>query len=344
MTMRGVWLGVLSVVLFGAAMPASKVLLADLQPFQLAGLLYLGAALAVLPMALPQQLLRATLGLHRQNRIRLLGAVVFGGIVAPVLILCALQRAPAGEVSLLLNLEIAATAALGFFFFHEHLHARESTSIAGIILGAALLSSQGTRPDSLAGLAALSACLCWGLDNNLTALIDGLTPAGVTLWKGLAAGIVNLVLGLALEPFSASPGAIGRALLLGGISYGASLACYISAAQQLGATRAQTLFASAPFIGAGLAALFLGERIGAREAIAAAIFGASVFALLRARHEHWHEHEAIEHVHSHRHDDGHHFHGHEGLDASVRHTHRHEHEAFEHAGSHWPDLHHRHKH
>jgi drug/metabolite transporter (DMT)-like permease len=42
---------ILAAALFGTATPASKMLLADLTPIQLAGLLYLGAAIGVLPRA-----------------------------------------------------------------------------------------------------------------------------------------------------------------------------------------------------------------------------------------------------------------------------------------------------
>src|SRR5947209_19444260 len=43
-------LGLLSALLFGAATPAGKMLLGDFTPFQLAGLLYLGAAAGVAPV------------------------------------------------------------------------------------------------------------------------------------------------------------------------------------------------------------------------------------------------------------------------------------------------------
>ena len=46
-------------------------------------------------------------------------------------------------------------------------------------------------------------------------------------------------------------------LLVGTLAYGASIALYITAAQQLGATRAQMVFATAPFFGAGLSVLTL---------------------------------------------------------------------------------------
>ena len=48
------------------------------------------------------------------------------------------------------------------------------------------------KPAVLVGLG----CLCWGVDNNLTAIIDGYTPAQTTCAKGLVAGSVNLALGL----------------------------------------------------------------------------------------------------------------------------------------------------
>ena len=45
-------IALLSAALFGAATPASKWLLGELTPLQLAGLLYLGAALGVAPSLL----------------------------------------------------------------------------------------------------------------------------------------------------------------------------------------------------------------------------------------------------------------------------------------------------
>ena len=51
----------------------------------------------------------------------------------------------------------------------------------------------GWEPSTtLSALFVAAACLCWGLDNNVTALIDGFTPAQSTAVKGLVAGAVNL--------------------------------------------------------------------------------------------------------------------------------------------------------
>jgi drug/metabolite transporter (DMT)-like permease len=99
----GLLLAVISAVLFGAATPASKALLGSLEPFQLAGLLYAGAALGMLPLVAREQRRGSRMLLDRPNAARLAGAVFFGGMLGPVLLLAALHRALAGSVALMLR-------------------------------------------------------------------------------------------------------------------------------------------------------------------------------------------------------------------------------------------------
>lgn len=340
----GFVLAAVSAVLFGASTPASKLLLEQLTPFQLAGLLYLGAALGVAPLAYREPARRRVLQLDRANRGRLAGAVVLGGIVGPVLLLLGLRLAHAGSVSLLLNLEMAATAALGVWVFREHLGRLGWLGVGGTLAAGVLISFAEGGPGLAAGLLVAAACLCWGIDNQLTALIDGLSPARSTLWKGTIAGATNLGLGLGLAPLHAGPGVVLAALVVGALAYGASIALYIASAQQLGATRAQAVFATAPFVGAGLAFGLLDEPFAVAHLLGAGLLIVSVTLLFFSQHTHTHVHEPLEHIHSHCHDDGHHSHPHGGLPPSTRHTHWHRHERHEHAHPHWPDLHHRHRH
>jgi drug/metabolite transporter (DMT)-like permease len=334
----------LAAVLFGAAAPASKWLLGAFTPLQLAGVLYLGAALATAPLALRDRS-RAALPRTRAGRARLLGAIVFGGVLGPLLLLAGLARADAAPVSLWLNLEAVATAILGVLFFRDRLHGAGWLGAAGVILASALLSAAGGPGNLVAGAWVAAACVCWAFDNHWTALQSELSPAAITCWKGAVAGGVNLALGLALAPLDATPAETLLALATGAICYGASIALYVSAAHGLGATRAQLAFASAPFFGVVLAVLGLGETVGGRELAAAAVMGLSMALVLRDRHAHPHAHARAAHTHWHRHDDGHHGHGHApALPAAGFHSHRHTHEPVEHAHSHWPDLHHRHRH
>jgi drug/metabolite transporter (DMT)-like permease len=341
-TVRPFLLALLAAALFGAGVPASKSLLTGLSPFQLAGLLYLGAALGVAPATV-----RAGLRLPRagdRSRLRLAGAVAAGGVLGPLLLLFGLRLAGAASVSLWLSFEIAATALVGVLFFRDRIGARGAAGVLCAIAGAALLGAREGASGIAAGGLVLAACACWGLDNQLTALIDDLTPSQTTFWKGLVAGATNLAIGLATAPLAVSGATVAAGIGVGTLAYGASLALLIAASQTLGATRAQSVFASAPFFGAGFAMLFLGESLGAAHLAAALLFAAGAALLSLDRHAHTHTHPAQEHEHAHRHDDGHHDHPHPDLPRSLWHTHRHRHEPRLHRHPHWPDLHHRHEH
>lgn len=342
--MYAILLALLSALLFGAATPASKVLLAGLDPIQLAGWLYLGAAVGVLPPILRSGGFTSPRQMDRKNRLRLLGAIVCGGILGPIALLFGLRLASAASVSLWLNLELVATALLGHVVFRDHLGWRGWMGAIGVVAACVIISvGEGSSGLAATALVAL-ACLFWGLDNHLTALIDGITPTQSTFWKGLAAGSFNLVLASAIGSSFPDVRLILGGLLVGTLAYGASIALYITAAQQLGATRAQMFFAAAPFFGAGLSAVVLAEPLVVWHFVAAGVFAVSLVLLVRDQHEHQHSHQAVEHEHWHRHDDGHHLHEHPGLPASHWHSHRHRHEPIEHSHRHWHDIHHRHPH
>ena len=242
-------IALVSALLFGASTPLSKLLLEQVSPFQLAGLLYLGAALGVSPFAVRRRVVQRVARLDRANLVRLVGAVVLGGIAGPVLLLLGLRWAAAASVSLWLNLELVATAVLGVVLFRDQLTGRAWVGAAVVVGAALLLSGEEQSAGLLPGLLVALACVCWGFDNHFTSLIDGLTPQETTLWKGLAAGATNLAIGLGVSSWDAAPGTAVAALGLGALSYGASIVLYIAAAQNIGATRGQLVFSAAPFFG-----------------------------------------------------------------------------------------------
>jgi len=337
-------MAILAALFFGAATPVSKPLLAHLTSFQLAGLLYLGAALGVILLLVRERKFTPPWRMDRRNLLLLLGSVVFGGILGPLALLAGLRLASAASVSLWLNLEMVATAVLGHFLFKDHLTRRSWLAAGGIFLAAVILAAGEGAAGVLAGLLVLAACVSWGIDNHVTALIDGITPAQATFWKGLAAGTTNLVIGVSLAPLAASFGEMLGGLGIGVVAYGLSIVLYIASAQQLGATRSQLIFSSAPFWGVLLSVALLGEKLTWQHGAAAVIFIASIVLLYREQHGHAHTHKEQEHEHMHQHDDGHHLHDHEELPKASWHSHVHEHTPLEHVHPHWPDLHHRHEH
>ncbi len=337
--------GLASAFLFGAATPASKALLDGIQVQSLAGLLYLGAALGVLPAVIRERPFLRPWRAGRPTVLLLTGAVVLGGVLGPLLLLLGLRLASAGSVSLWLNLEFVATVMLGHLVFKEPLTLRGWIAAGGTLVAAALLtgsqSSAGLLPVILIG----AGCLCWGFDNHFTALIDGISPAQTTLWKGLVAGGFNLIMGGALIGDPGPWALVAAALLVGAVSYGISITLYVISAQGLGATRSQMVFSTAPFFGLLLSVTLLGEPFTGTQAIAAGLIAASLLILFSERHAHVHRHDPISHHHLHRHDDDHHDHHHNGAEATENHSHWHKHASpREHAHKHWPDLHHRHDH
>lgn len=335
---------ILAAAMFGVATPFSKTLLADWQANQLAGILYLGAAVCLLPLVLRRQSAgQIVFPRDSRNRRNLLAAIFFGGVVGPVLLLVGLRHACAASVSMWLNLEVVATAVLACLLFREHLGKWTWLGNLGVVIAGVLLSVNEGWAGWVGLLCVSGAAVAWGLDNNFTAVIDGISPEDSTFWKGLVAGLANLGIGMVLFPWHLSAAWLW-ALALGGLSYGVSVALYIRAAQGLGATRAQMIFASAPFFGVLLSILWLGEPMNMLQGVAALLLGTSVAMMFLDRHGHDHQHDAMSHDHEHRHDDQHHDHAHGAMPPLAAHTHVHEHVTDSHTHPHWPDLHHRHSH
>lgn len=340
---RGLLLAVTSALLFGAAAPLSKGLTETFAPMQLAGIMYLGAALFALPFALKG--LRWPWTLDRAAAIRLAASLFFGGLLGPVLLLAGLKLTSASSVSMWLNLEMIFTTALACLVFKEHLGKRGWLAVLGGLAAAGSLSVSEGQSGITAGALVAAACLCWAIDNNCTATLDQITPPQMVLYKGATAGSVNLVLGLLLSDSMPAWQSVPVALAIGALCFGLSIVLYITAAQQLGAGRSQVVFSAAPFFGLLLSAVFLHEGVTAWQACAAGLMVGVVTLLFTDTHAHEHTHEALTHVHEHTHDDGHHNHDHgPAFDPRTRHTHEHRHQPFTHSHAHVSDLHHRHQH
>jgi drug/metabolite transporter (DMT)-like permease len=188
------------------------------------------------------------------------------------------------------------------------------------------------------------ACLAWGIDNNLTRKLSSADPVQSAMLKGLAAGTVNLVLALLQGAGLPPGGTVLAAGVVGFLGYGVSLVLFVLALRHLGSARTGAYFSLAPFVGAVLAVLMLGEPLTLQLLIAGGVMAVGLWLHLAERHEHEHRHAAMEHEHRHTHDE-HHRHVHRPDDPSEEpHTHWHRHEPLRHKHPHYPDLHHRHEH
>lgn len=346
-------------VLFGLSAPFSKLLLKDVTPVIMAGLLYLGSGMGAAAVYLLRSLVMKAsrqsgdqeARLQRKDLPWLAGSVLAGGVIGPVLLLIGLQKTAASSASLLLNFETVATTLIAVIVFREAVDRRMWWSMALIVSAGLLLSvdMNGQWGLSLGALLVAAACLMWGIDNNLTRQISQKDPVMIVLLKGVVAGLFSLLLGFLLTP-GLRPGwlTVFYALLLGSLSYGASIGLFIRALRGLGAARTGMLFAAAPFAGAALSFLILREPVTIQFLIALPLMVVGVILLILEKHAHEHSHDTVEHEHQHEHSDPHHEHPHpyEPLAEVLAsaHSHPHRHVPLDHSHSHAPDVHHRHGH
>jgi drug/metabolite transporter (DMT)-like permease len=351
MNRTGALVALTAAFLFGVSTPFAKVLLEGVDAILLAGLLYFGAGLGLGAILIVRRVWRRSgpsseAPLIRKDLKWLAGAVIFGGVLGPLLLMVGLQKTSAANASLLLNSEAVLTAVLAWTVFREHFEKRIVWGMLAIVTGAAILSWTG-RPEGSAGMGELLialACLAWAVDNNVTRMISGGDPQIIACVKGLIAGAVNIAIGLSHGALLPSASTLGMAALVGGVGYGISLQLYVVGLRHIGTARTGAYFSVAPFAGAAVALLLFRTPLTVSFISAAALMALGVWLHLTERHVHEHVHENVVHEHKHLHDE-HHQHSH-GSDVSPDepHSHLHTHETLRHRHTHFPDLHHRHPH
>jgi drug/metabolite transporter (DMT)-like permease len=344
---RSILFALAAAALFGASTPLAKLLVGNLPPVLLAGLLYLGSGLGLSLFRMARDGGWKPSGLQRAEWPWLLGAILFGGVVGPVVLMVGLVSTSGATASLLLNLEAVLTALIAWFVFKENADRRIVWGMLAIVAGGVVLAWPQGGESASSGLGPLwvaLACLCWAIDNNLTRRVSASDAVFIAATKGLMAGVVNTLLGLGLGASLPPWNALAATLAVGLLGYGVSLVLFVLALRGLGTARTGAYFSTAPFIGAALALGALGEGASPGFWLAAVLMGMGVWLHLTEHHAHAHTHEPLVHTHVHTHD-AHHQHPHEGeVVGEEPHEHLHTHEPLHHSHAHYPDIHHRHSH
>ncbi|NKI96100.1 DMT family transporter [Rhizobacter sp. SG703] len=349
MSIRSALPALAAALLFGASTPFAKVLVGDMPPLLLAGLLYLGSGLGLGVLLL----LRRARDAHAAQALRisrgdmpwLLGAIVFGGVVGPTLLMWGLGQTSGATASLLLNVEGVLTAVIAWIVFKENADRQIVIGMVAIVAGGVLLSwAPGGGMLSPGALLIVGACLSWAIDNNLTRKVSTNDAMVVACIKGLLAGACNT--GLAWVSGATLPAwsTVGASLAIGMLGYGLSLTLFVVGLRTLGTARTGAYFSVAPLFGVVISLVLWPELPSASFWAASALMAVGVWLHVRERHEHEHTHEPLEHAHPHRHD-AHHQHEHDfPWDGSEPHVHPHRHGVLSHRHAHFPDIHHRHGH
>jgi len=286
---RGAAFALVSALLFGGSTPLSKALVSDIHPVLLAGILYLSSGLGLLLLQLARHFLRAasrpTNPLGLTGSLWLAAAILSGGVVAPILLMIGLTLTPGSTAALLLNLEGVLTALLAWLAFRETFAPRLALGMASIVCGGVVLSWQGQPTWTVLFGPALvvSACLAWAIDNNLTRKVAFGDPMKISIAKGLVAGSCNVCVAIILGASQVNLHALTAASLVGFINYGISNVLFVLALRQLGAAGTAAYYSAAPFFGALIAIVLLGESVTTSLAIAAVLMGFGVTLQLTNR-------------------------------------------------------------
>ncbi|MFC3940094.1 EamA family transporter [Pseudomonas gingeri NCPPB 3146 = LMG 5327] len=333
--------------LFGASTPLAKWLGVGMSPVLLAGLLYLGSGLGLAVVRVVRDRGWQKSGLTRGEWPWLISAIAFGGVLGPVALMFGLGHTSGATASLMLNLESVLTAVLAWVVFRENADRRIVIGMIAIVSGSLVLSwpqQAATVQDWTGPLAVAFACLCWAIDNNLTRKVSASDALFIAGLKGLAAGGVNCALALVIGAQLPALPVLAPTLLLGFLGYGVSLVLFVLALRGLGSARTGAYFSTAPFLGALIAIVLLGESVSLLFWIAALLMAVGVWIHLMENHVHEHQHDPLQHSHRHVHDE-HHQHTHDfAWEAGEPHSHAHEHAPIRHSHAHFPDIHHRHSH
>lgn len=243
--------------------PLSKLLLNNVPATFMAAFLYLGAGVGVGIMYLFHW--------HNEDRAERLtkkdlpytiGMIVLD-ILAPIFLMLGIKYGTAANASLLGNFEIVATTLIACLAFKEAVSKRLWAAIGMITLSSILLSFEGAGSFrfSYGSVLVLLATACWGLENNCTRSISDKSTYEIVVLKGIFSGggafVIALISGEKLPEIRY----ILPAMLLGFVAYGMSIFLYIRAQRDLGAAKTSVYYAVAPFVGAFLSFVILGEKL-----------------------------------------------------------------------------------
>ena len=272
---KAIFYAILAASLYALNAPVSKLLLKDVPPTMMAGMLYLGAGIGMTLMGLVRSKTgngKQEMQLTKKDLPYTLGMVILD-IAAPIFLMIGLSRTTAANASLLNNFEIVATSIIALLIFKETIGRRLWIAIGLITLSSILLSVEDASSFSfsIGSLYVLAACVCWGLENNCTRCLSKSDPLEIVVIKGFGSGIGSVIIGLAVGEALPLWGDILKILLLGFVAYGLSIYFYVYAQRDLGAAKTSAYYAVAPFIGVLLSFIIFREIPGILFFIALAI-------------------------------------------------------------------------
>jgi drug/metabolite transporter (DMT)-like permease len=262
-------------LLFGSVFSLAKVPLATIDPLALTAVVYTISGLSLIPFA------KGSFAFERSDDyFYVLIVTIFGGVLAPVLLMYGLEETAASTAAILTNGEIVFTIALSSIFFGEKPHGRVGLfAVILVVIGLFIATTEDLKAlESIVQLKTgnimiLAAMFMWAIDNNVSRrLTSRASPAKIAMVKSLAGGLVLIAIALALGKGSIIVGIkYDMWILIVGMSiagFGGALLLFLEGIKRIGTVRTMSMFSLTPVFGLVIAALALGESITVFQGIA----------------------------------------------------------------------------
>lgn len=282
-TIIGYISALLAAVLFGSVPTIAKPVISDINVLLLSSIAYLIAALTFTPIAR-----KTKTALAKKDYIILVAISICGAAAAPYLYFLGLHQSSASDTSLLSNVEIMFTVLFGLLFFKERLRPVGFISVALVLSGVVIITTNLQFSGSLSHLNAghffiLGSMVLWALDNNLSRIIaTRIDTARLVQLKSAIGGLILLATVFLLGiPFDIKVSQIPQVILLSAIGFGGSLYFFLQSLKRIGTIRTIMIFSMASVFGLVFASVFLHEQISAYQAGAIAIMLTGIYMINR---------------------------------------------------------------
>ena len=287
----------LSAILFGVSTTLNKIALTNTNPILIAGLSYFSAGLLLLIIHYspfhPKLLSLFETTTPTEHEIakkdyKILGLIIlFGSVIAPLMLLQGLKTTTAVNTSLLLSTESFFTALIAFTFLRERGTKKEYTGILLLIIGVIFLTTNANFQEinltqSITGnILVLGACVFWGLDNNLSKSLSKKTEIiYITGLKCLIGGTILLSMPLFLNiTYEVPLVSLPYILSVGALSIALSILLFLFALREIGSMRTGSIFSVSSLFGAIFAFFALGESFSIVQLLSGVIMLFGVYVL-----------------------------------------------------------------
>jgi len=288
-----------SAIFFGMTATLNKIVLEDVHPLIVAGLIYFIAGIVLLCVRLsPLQNLVLSMmetptktdTLITRRDLQILAVVILSGaMIAPFLFLYGLDETTAVNASLLSNTEAVFTVFIAFLLLNERGTRKDYVAILLLIIGAMFVTTNAefqklslTR-EILGNMLVVGACLFWGIDNNLSKLVSKKRDlVSITALKCSIGGGILLILSIFLKVnFQIPLYSIPYLFSVGAFGIGFSILFFLFALREIGSMKTGVIFSTSSLFGAALAFIMLKENFSMIQLIAGFVMLLGVYILYR---------------------------------------------------------------